>query len=127
IIPGFDDLAISDSCDGHAGEVNRRVRRRKTEMIAGVLASNTAASRDQIALGYLIFYYDFNVRKGAAELTMERQESRGPTQWHGRIIRQAMRDAIVSEYFRDGVCAPLIPNLFEPATNQGLVFFQGVV
>src|SRR5437867_10798571 len=122
VVPGFDDLAVPDTRDGDAGELHWQLRRGEAQAVARVSAAHAATRSYFVAFSNLIFDDDFDIGKSLAELGMKREKPLRTTLRILRIIRESVSDTIIGKHCRDRFGASLIPNFFEPTSNQCLIF-----
>jgi hypothetical protein len=122
VVPGFDYLPIFHADDANSGKLHRVIRGGYSERIASMLCANKAAGCGLIAFADAVFDDDLYVGKGVAESSEEGLETCGPTQLIPILVHEAVRDAFVSEHLINGLFAPFVPDLFEPAMHHSSAF-----
>ena len=120
VVPGLGDLAVLDPRDAHAGEARRLVGGSGRHSRAGMRARDRQAHGDPVAVDQRILDGDAHVRKRLAVVAEERLESGRPLDLLAVGTNQAVPDVIVGHHLVDGTLASLVPDLLEPAVQNGL-------
>jgi hypothetical protein len=123
VVPGFNNLAVLNTHDADAGNLDWLLRRRVSNAISLVLASHNATTRNLIAFEHGVFNNHFDVWKSVTKLFMESFETGRAAQRIAAFIRKTMGDPVFGKHFVNRLRTPLVPNLFKPATEQSPVFF----
>jgi hypothetical protein len=118
-VPAFDDAALAEVHDGHAGEQDRGAGGREAQTFAGVLHLDGPTDGDFVAFGDGLVDGDVDAGEGAAELADGGFELVAADDGGG--LGEAVAAALGKEELVDGGFVALVPDFFKPADGEWVV------